>query len=216
MTEHKGCRWSAWPCPPSDYSCLSAILEQRLLILLQQTNNPIDPGLLLSIRILRIRTSTVAAVNGIPKSLRNHPLRPVNAALPEPPLHLRQLQLCPLRLFFLPGQIEVVDVDAALPTRQYGSRNRSSSEVVSGQLTRGYKFATPVITPVPPTDKAGTSQSLCPASAQNSSGSNAALMRATLAMPPQVSLTPTMFGCLPSVASMSELRSRPATTPGKL
>src|SRR5687767_4256748 len=88
------------------------------------------------------------------------------------------------------------------------------SSGVQLQLTLGKRFATPVITPVPPVDRAGTSQSLCPAKAQKSLGSNSALILATLAMPPQVNLTPTMFWCFPSFESISELTSSPATTPG--
>lgn len=40
--------------------------------------------------------------------------------------------------------------------------------------------------PVPPTESAGTSQSLCPARAENSDGLKEAATRVTLAMPPQV------------------------------
>jgi hypothetical protein len=63
---------------------------------------------------------------------------------------------------------------------------------------------------------AGISQSLCPASAQNTEVLNAADILATLAIPPQVSLTAGMLGCFPRVSNISEFTSRPDTTPGKL
>ena len=67
-----------------------------------------------------------------------------------------------------------------------------------------------------PTDMPGRSQSLCPAIAANWAGSYWALILATLAIPPHVSFTPTMFSCEPSLANISELTSIPAATPGKL
>lgn len=70
--------------------------------------------------------------------------------------------------------------------------------------------------PMPPTETAGNNQSLWPASAQNFSGENWFRIRATLAIPPHVNLTPTILGCSPSFESISELTSSPAATPGKL
>jgi hypothetical protein len=70
--------------------------------------------------------------------------------------------------------------------------------------------------PVPPHEMAGNNQSLWPASAQNVSGANRDRTRATLAIPPQVSFTPTIFGWRPSFSRISELQSRPEETPGKL
>jgi hypothetical protein len=91
-----------------------------------------------------------------------------------------------------------------------------SSGEAGRERTFGHRLATPVTTPVAPTDMPGTSQSLWPVMAKNWVGSNSARMRETFAMPPQVSLQPTMLGCLPRRENMSELTSRPATTPGKL
>lgn len=83
-------------------------------------------------------------------------------------------------------------------------------------LTLGYRFPIPVMQPVPPTDKAGTSQSLCPASAENWLGLKRAATLVTFAIPPHVSFTPAIFRCWPRTSSISELTSSPDTTPGKL